>query len=118
MGWKIYFWIVASIFLLATVFSLSEMNTIDLISWPMFAAGLAGTYGYIYRKKLLNKRAWQIIAPTTAAYWYFFIFYLDPKYGFSPATTLGGFIFEIAITLPALTAACLYAYSNKVFTPK
>lgn len=118
MLWKIYFWIVAAMTLLAAIWSITEWSTVDSISLPFFVTALVGAYGYIYKKKVLNKYFWQYAAPLTAIYWYFYIFYLDPKYGFSPATTVGGFIFEVAITLPAFTAACLYAYSNKVFTAK
>lgn len=71
-GWRIYFWIylafsiLAILGLLGQIASNPAINLLGIITQVILAAGL---YDYVFKKKLLPAKNWQIILYLAVIFW-------------------------------------------------
>ena len=120
--WKIYFWLLALSFAYIvtseTYLSLQQGTSelIDIIIRISFIIGVAGVFGYAYKKKILNTAIWKLVFFIELFLYVITICLFASIYEpgiISTATDLLNALLILFYSLPEIIALYLYSYKSK-----
>lgn len=118
MIWRAYFWLVLALILasiLVTGFDVNwRLNLIDWLNLAFMVGGLAGVYGYAYKRRLASKSFWTLFTIFALAYQLAYSFVLDQRYGAAPATSTADGLTTFVPLIPMFIAMYLYVFRSKL----
>lgn len=121
MGWKIYFWTLSILLLIASTMILNATPSIwDYLDTIFTIIALAGLFAYIHKKKLLTAKFWKywlifcvlwdITYNLIISYYLGLAQQLGPGHG---ATSFNGVLFNWAFFMPEYFALYLLGYKSE-----
>lgn len=118
MIWKIYFWFLIAIIMLAILVGFLTTpglftNIFDIFNMLFMLIGLIGVYGFAYKKRVGPKSLWLTILIITLLYQILYSFVFDPRYGASPALSIADQLVTFVPLIPMFIALGLYSLSKK-----
>lgn len=118
-GWTVYLWIIAPLTAvsLAYLWLTGNPRLLDLADLLSIVAGLAGLYGYAYRKRIGDVRFWRAFAPGVVVWDLVLNSVLVPAgLAYQHPDVLnqsqGELVLGLVINLPIYVALFLYAYRS------
>lgn len=90
-------------------------STVDLLNLVLMVVGLAGTFGYAYKRKIASKSFWTTFLVVSFAYQAVFSFYLDQHYGAAPATSTSDALVTFVPLIPMFVAIYFYIHKTRLF---
>jgi hypothetical protein len=124
LGWKIYFWIIAVLTVLALAFQVAgslgvelladePLGALDAVSYAIAAVTLVGVFGFAYSKALLQRRLWQAWLPVVVLADIYFFGYevLYPELG-DLIGMITVVVFYAILSVPQYIALYLYGFRS------
>ena len=110
--WKTYFWLMVLITVLAVI-SDGQIKPVDTLDLIIIVTGLVGLFCYAYKRRLAAKSLWQYLTVLIITYHFVYSFFLDQKFGGTPAIGLGDALFTALLPLPIFVALILYSFKTQ-----
>jgi len=117
IGYKVYFWLLVPTFGFLYINStfLNKPNVYDYIDLPFSLFGLAGLFGYVYKKTLFNAMIWKIFLIFIIAWdtlYAFFLYEPQSTNTLSLGVKIGAASILFCLLLPYYVALYLYGYRS------
>ena len=122
IAWKTYFWLLLSFSLITLGFDMQDVfnghypEVSDVFATIISLIGIAGVFGYVYKKALFDARFWKLILFVNLLTLFFTVYIIYISYEGATEYKIEGTLLLMAmliIILPETIALYLYSFKSK-----